>query len=225
MKNYNNSPIVKYSELDLFYNKKGDKVTLFQNLNLDINQNGLIVILGESGTGKTSLLNLVAGFIKPRKGLVEVKDKIVNQMSEDEVCDYRNRKIGFIFQTFNLIPRLSALENVMLPAIIAGLEDPEEKAMVYLKKLGIDHRKDHFPSEMSGGEQQRVAIARALVNGADIILADEPTGNLDEKNTEVVKGILKDISKEGRTILVVTHDVSFRNIADQIVEMDKLRGI
>lgn len=186
------SNIIEFNNVSFSYkNDLKNGVALYDGLSLEIKKGTLTTIVGSSGSGKTTLLNLIAGFLKPQKGSIRVAGRIVSDMSGDEACNYRNKMIGFIYQFFNLLPEITAQQNVMLPLIIAHKPDAGSKAEVAMRSLGLAERVDYLPTKMSGGEQQRTAIARAIVNDAEIILADEPTGNLDKENADGVKSILK----------------------------------
>jgi len=216
--------IIEIKDLNFSYQKEYQRVDVFENLNLDIEEGGIITIFGESGSGKSSILNLIAGYLKPQRGSIIVAGSEVNKFNEVQACKYRNGSIGFIHQAFNLLPKLSAKENIMLPSIIAGekVTSAEKRAKELMEYLKIDHRDNHFPYQMSGGEQQRIAIARALTNNPDVILADEPTGNLDAKNSEIVKKLLKKIADDGKTILIVTHDPCFKEISKRVIDIHEL---
>ena len=181
---------------------------------LTINAGELIVMLGPSGSGKTTVLNLIGGIDRPTAGRVLFRGKDLSRMNEDEITEYRRTSVGFIFQFFNLIPTLTALENV---EFVAELVEHPADPMEVLDEVGLAERANHFPSELSGGEQQRVAIARALANNPDVILADEPTGNLDSKTGKMVITFLKKLNKEEKkTIVMVTHDISLAKFADRV---------
>ncbi len=188
-----------------------------KNINLKVKEGEFVCIMGPSGSGKTTLLNLIGALDKPTKGEVIVKGKNVNELSERELADLRNKEIGFIFQQHYLIPVLTALENVELPSIIAGKPN-KERAKFLLKLVGLEGFENYFPSQLSGGQNQRVAIARALMNNPSIILADEPTASLDVKSAKTVMDLLERIHKEeGKTIVLVTHDPVIAKRAERIV--------
>lgn len=196
---------------------------LFRNLSFCIEHGTLTTIIGKSGSGKTTLLNLIAGFLRPQEGTIRVDGDNVSRLTSDDACKYRNKKIGFVYQSFHLLPEMTALQNVMLPLIIAKKSNAQKKSEEAMRTLGILEKAESFPPKMSGGEQQRTAIARAIVNDADVILADEPTGNLDSENAEAVKGILKKLSMQGKTIVIVSHDISFTEIADHVINTGMFR--
>ena len=183
---------------------------------------GINFFTGHSGSGKSTLMNMLGCLDVPTSGEYWLHGQDVSALSDDELSDIRNREIGFIFQGFNLIPNLTALENVELPLIYRGVSKSvrEELSVEALKKVGLEHRMDHKPSEMSGGQQQRVAIARAIAQAPPVILADEPTGNLDSNSTKEIMDILKGLHKEGRTVILITHD---NEIAAQAKRVIKIR--
>src|SRR5262249_55458258 len=177
-----------------------------------------IALMGPSGSGKTTLINILGGLDTATSGRVTVNDQEITRLSESELVRYRAEKIGFVFQQFHLVPYLTALENVMLAQYFHSVTD-EAQAVEALKRVGLGHRLEHLPANLSGGEQQRVAIARALINQPKLILADEPTGNLDEANEETVLEIFRDLHKSGHTILMVTHDPDIARQADRRIEL------
>lgn len=186
------------------------EVNALRGISLDVNEGDFLAITGSSGSGKSTMMNLVGCLDLPSKGSIFLDGKDISKLHESDLAKIRGKKIGFIFQQFNLIPNLSALENVMLPLDFQNLsdEDAKKKAVSLLKLVGLSDRMHHRPSQLSGGQQQRVAIARALSNDPEVILADEPTGNLDSKSGSDVMGVLEDLwNKEGKTIIMVTHDL------------------
>ena len=197
------------------------KVNALRGIDLDIKEGEILVIMGPSGSGKSTLLNLLGLLDKPTSGKITLAGRDVSLMNDKELAKMRNRFIGFIFQQFNLLPRMSALENVELPMIYAGVAKKErvERARELLKKMGLEDRMHHLPSQLSGGQQQRVAIARALANSPKLILADEPTGNLDSKSGEMIINILKELNSQGITIVIVTHDSDVAKIGDRVVHI------
>lgn len=188
-------------------------------VDLDIPAGGFTVVMGPSGSGKSTLLTLIGGLDRPTSGTVEVAGRRLDELNENELALYRRRMVGFVFQSFNLIASMTALENVALPMRFAGVprRQRRERALALLKRVGLAERAYHRPIELSGGEQQRVAIARALVNDPQLILADEPTGNLDTASGMGILHLLSDLHREGRTVVVVTHDLRIRTLASQIV--------
>lgn len=178
------------------------------HVDLSIDKGELVGIIGHSGSGKSTLMNMLGCLDVPTSGNYYLNGKDVSNMTDDELSDVRNVEIGFIFQGFNLIPNLTAKENVELPLIYRGVskKEREELAVESLKAVGLEHRMDHKPSEMSGGQQQRVAIARAIAARPPVILADEPTGNLDSRSTQEIMEVLKELHRSGRTVILITHD-------------------
>lgn len=182
-------------------------LNLLKNINLAVNAGETLAIVGASGSGKTTLLSLLAGLDLPSSGEVYLKDQPLHSLNEEERSAVRSKHVGFIFQQFLLISSLTALENVMLPAELAGLDNPKSKAVELLSEVALGERVDHFPSQLSGGEQQRVAIARAFITQPDILFADEPTGNLDSKTGQHITELLFELNKlHGTTLILVTHD-------------------
>ena len=190
------------------YRQGNNEITALDGVSLDIAKGEFAVIMGPSGSGKSTLLHLIGGLDRPTSGELLVDQRLVGQMADDQVTLFRRTRIGFIFQFFNLLPTLSALENVALPFVLDGRskEEAEQRAKMLLDKVGLDNRKDHLPEEMSGGEIQRIAVARALAFDPPILLADEPTGNLDSRTGESILSLLHQINREaGCTIVMVTH--------------------
>ena len=190
------------------YRQGKNEITALDGVSLDIARGEFAVIMGPSGSGKSTLLHLIGGLDRPTSGELLVDQRLVGQMADDQVTLFRRTRIGFIFQFFNLLPTLTALENVALPFVLDGRskEEAEQRATTLLDKVGLENRKDHLPEEMSGGEIQRIAVARALAFDPPILLADEPTGNLDSKTGESILSLLRQINREaGCTIVMVTH--------------------
>ena len=202
------STLVQIEDLSKIYNPGENEVRALDHVNLEIEDQEFVAIIGHSGSGKSTLMNMLGCLDVPTSGTYRLHGKDVSDLSDDELSDIRNKEIGFIFQGFNLIQNLTALENVELPLIYRKVPKAkrEELAVNALEKVGLGHRMDHRPAQMSGGQQQRVAIARAIAQAPPIILADEPTGNLDSTSTEEIMQILKDLHKEGRTVIIITHD-------------------
>lgn len=200
--------LVEIRDMCKIYNPGENEVRALDHINLKINRNEFVAIIGQSGSGKSTLMNMLGCLDVPTSGSYILNGQDVSRLTDDELSDIRNREIGFIFQGFNLIPGLTALENVELPLIYRGVSKKERirLAEVALEKVGLSKRMSHKPSEMSGGQQQRVAIARAIAQAPPIILADEPTGNLDSGSTAEIMEILKELHKEGRTVILITHD-------------------
>jgi putative ABC transport system ATP-binding protein len=204
------------------YKMGKENVAALDSVNLDIKEGEFVAIMGPSGSGKSTLANVIGGLDRPNSGSINIDGEELSRMSDRELSHYRNKKIGFVFQSFNLIPNYTALENVMLPLVIGGLPGKErrEKANEYLKAVGLETRAMHKPNQLSGGERQRVSIARALANDPRILIADEPTGNLDSKKTDEIMAILKLLNKEEKiTILVITHDPNVARQADRVLKM------
>ena len=212
--------LVKLVNASKTYWLGGKPVHALKRINLSLKRGEFVVVLGKSGSGKSTLLNLIGCLDKPTSGKVFFEGKDVTKLSEGELAEIRNRKVGFVFQTFNLIPTLNVFENVELPLLLRGVEREKRRKMVksLLREVGLLHRLDHKPSQLSGGEQQRVAIARALVNEPELILADEPTGNLDAKSGEIVlKLLIRAREKRNATLVIVTHDTSIANLAEHVI--------
>jgi len=199
-------PMIHLENIVKIY-KIGDvQVNALNYVSLDIEAGQMVSIMGPSGSGKSTMMNMLGCLDRPNAGKYELDGIDVSHMSDDELASVRNRKIGFVFQSYNLLPRLSAVMNVELPLIYSGAGNRRKRAMEAMAAVGIANRARHKPSEMSGGEQQRVAIARALVNDPPIILADEPTGNLDTRTSQSIMEFLKQLNKKGITIVIVTHE-------------------
>ncbi len=212
--------LYKLNNIDLNYYSNGNDIRVLKNINFEIKKNERLAIIGESGSGKTSLLMLLSGLEKPTTGSIIFNNKDFSKISEKEITEIRKKKIGLIFQQFYLIPNYTALENVIFPMQINNITDEKNKAISILSNFGLLHRKNNLPSELSGGEQQRVAIARAISFNPEIILADEPTGNLDKKNTERVSNLLIDYSKKKKISLVlVTHNINLAKKCDRIINL------
>ena len=196
-------------------------VDALKSITISINKGEYVAFMGPSGSGKSTLMNIVGALDTPSGGTYILNGKDVSNMSENELAEIRNKEIGFVFQTFNLLPRNSSLENVALPLIYAGYgkSDRTEKALKALKDVGLENRARHKPNELSGGQRQRVAIARALVNDPSIILADEPTGNLDTKTSYDIMELFDELHKRGNTIIMVTHEEDIAQYAHRIVRL------
>lgn len=193
-----------------------DNLTILHSLDLEIAAGEFVSIVGPSGSGKSTLLGLIAGLDAPTTGSVLIEGQDITAMSEDSLAELRGNLIGFIFQSFHLIPSLTALENILIPLEIAGVARPGERARALLEEVGLQDRGHHYPSQLSGGEQQRVAIARAFANRPRILLADEPTGNLDSRNGSHIIELLLRINRErGTTLVLVTHDQQLAELADR----------
>lgn len=217
--------ILRLENIEKKYSSNSEELHIIRNLNFVVKEGEFISILGRSGSGKSTLLNVIGLLDKIDSGKIFIDGKEVEALSETEKDSLKNQGIGFVFQFHYLLPEFTALENVMLPALLNNFDKKEEiekKALSLLKKVGMEERKSHKPSQLSGGEKQRVAIARALINSPKILLADEPTGNLDEETSEMIFKILKDINKnEKQTIIVVTHSKDLADISDKQVYLKK----
>lgn len=213
--------IITLSHISRVYNVGSETIYALRDVSLDIFKNEYVALMGPSGSGKSTLMNVLGCLDTPSGGEYVLNGISVANMSDNELAEVRNKEIGFVFQTFNLLPRQTALENVMLPLVYAGLSKTErqQKAEHALKQVNLADRMHHRPNELSGGQRQRVAIARALVNDPAIILADEPTGNLDSKTSEEIMGLFQDIHKNGNTIIVVTHEEDIAQFAHRIVRL------
>lgn len=200
--------LVEVQDLCKIYNPGENEVRALDHVSLKIQKGEFVAIIGHSGSGKSTLMNMLGCLDVPTSGRYFLNGKDVSNMTDDELSDIRNLEIGFIFQGFNLIQNLTAQENVELPLIYRGVGRKERAALAVesLDMVGLSHRMDHKPSEMSGGQQQRVAIARAIAARPPVILADEPTGNLDSRSTQEIMNVLKDLHKSGRTVILITHD-------------------
>jgi putative ABC transport system ATP-binding protein len=215
------NPIITVKELRKTYIMGVEEIHALKNVSVDIRKNEYVALMGPSGSGKSTLMNLLGCLDTPSSGNYFLNDIDVSQMVDGELAEVRNKEIGFVFQTFNLLPRLSSLDNVALPLVYAGLgkKARKEKASKVLNAVGLGDRMGHRPNELSGGQRQRVAIARALVNDPAIILADEPTGNLDTKTSIEIMGILERLHQEGNTIIVVTHEPDIAEHAHRIIRL------
>ncbi|WP_396169710.1 ABC transporter ATP-binding protein [Flavobacterium sp.] len=214
-------PLIKITNIKRDFALGNEIVYVLKGIDLEINKGEYVALMGPSGSGKSTLMNLLGCLDTPTSGTYILNGKDVSQMQDDELAEIRNKEIGFIFQTFNLLPRTTALDNVALPMIYAGHSKSERntRATEVLKQVNLADRMDHQPNQLSGGQRQRVAIARALVNKPSIILADEPTGNLDSKTSEEIMVLLEEIHKNGNTIIVVTHEEDIAAHAKRIIRM------
>ena len=196
-------------------------VDALKSITIDIKKGEYVAFMGPSGSGKSTLMNIVGCLDTPTSGTYVLNNQDVSSMGENELAEVRNKEIGFVFQTFNLLPRQSSLDNVALPLIYAGLNkaDRTEKAMIALKNVGLENRAGHRPNELSGGQRQRVAVARALVNDPSILLADEPTGNLDTKTSYEIMDLFDQIHSKGNTVIMVTHEEDIAEYAHRIVRL------
>jgi len=209
--------IIQLEDVWKIYQMDSVQVPALRGVHLDVRRGEFLVILGPSGSGKSTLLNMVGSLDLPTKGKIFLDGQNIATLPESRLAQLRGKKIGFVFQTFNLIPSLNALENVSLPMTFQGVprEERTKRAENLLKKVNLGHRINHLPSELSGGERQRVAIARALINDPEVILADEPTGNLDSKSGREIVDFLSNLNKEGKTIIMITHERDLTKYADR----------
>ena len=213
--------IIELKNLAKHYEMGENIVKALDGIDVKVKKGDFIAIVGPSGSGKSTMMNMIGALDLATEGEIFLDDENIENLEESELAQIRGRKIGFVFQTFNLIPTLTAMENVMLPMTFQGLgrEERLEKAEEILEKVGLEHRKNHFPNELSGGEMQRVAIARALANDPEVILADEPTGNLDSKTGKDIMKIFSDLNKKGKTIIFVTHDLDLTKYATKVLKL------
>lgn len=226
------TPIIRLEDIRKSYFMGHQALPVLKGVSLDINKNEYVALMGPSGSGKSTLMNILGCLDTPTSGTYILNGQNVSTMPDDALADVRNIEIGFVFQQFNLLPRLTALENVALPLVYAGTpkKERQERAMQVLEKVSLTDRSHHKPNELSGGQCQRVAIARALVNNPSIILADEPTGNLDTKTSIEIMDIFSQIQASGNTVVLVTHEEDIANYAhrivrlrDGVIESDKLQ--
>ena len=213
--------IIETHEISRMYRMGTNIVNALQSISISIDKGEYVAFMGPSGSGKSTLMNIVGCLDTPTSGTYMLNNHMVSEMTENELAEVRNKEIGFVFQTFNLLPRASALENVALPLIYAGFgkSDRDEMAMAALESVSLADRYHHKPNELSGGQRQRVAIARALVNNPSIILADEPTGNLDSKTSYDIMGLFQDLHDKGNTIIMVTHEDDIAHYAHRIIRL------
>ncbi|MCA0132736.1 ABC transporter ATP-binding protein [Winogradskyella alexanderae] len=212
--------ILKINGLEKTYQSGQKQLTVLKDISFDVEQGQTFSIVGPSGSGKTTLLGLCAGLDEPNAGTVELCGHDLKRMNEDERARLRNKEVGFIFQNFQLLPTLTALENVSIPLELQGAKNAITRSKELLEKVGLADRMHHYPSQLSGGEQQRVALARAFANTPSILFADEPTGNLDEETGEKVIQLLFDLNKEaGTTLVIISHDMELANRTQQILRL------
>jgi putative ABC transport system ATP-binding protein len=214
-------PIISLKNIVRSFSIGAEEVKALRGVDLNINKNEYVALMGPSGSGKSTLMNLLGCLDTPTSGQYILNGTDVSVLDDNELAQIRNKEIGFIFQTFNLLPKSTALDNVILPLIYAGLgkAEREQKALKTLEDVGLANRVKHKPNELSGGQRQRVAVARALVNNPAIILADEPTGNLDSKTSVEIMGLFEEIHKKGNTIIVVTHEEDIARHAHRIIRL------
>lgn len=215
------TPIIEIKNIMKSYKLGGETVHALNNVSLEIKKGELLAIIGPSGSGKSTLMNMIGCLDRPDAGQYLLDGKDIGKMNDNQLATIRNQKIGFIFQNFNLLTKLSAIENVELPLLYAGLSAKvrRELALESLKKVGLSDRAGHLPSQLSGGQQQRVAIARALVGNPSILLADEPTGALDSRTSKEILDIMKQLNELGNTIILITHDLSIAKQAKRMVSI------
>lgn len=212
--------VIETKNLGKVYGKNENKVVALDNINMNVEKGEFVAIIGASGSGKSTLLHQIGGVDKPTSGQVIIDDTDIYKLNESKLAIFRRRKIGFIFQSFNLIPVLSVEENIKMPALLDHRTVDEEYFKDLINTLGLQDRLNHLPSELSGGQQQRVAIARALINKPSIVLADEPTGNLDSENSkEIIEMIKYSVKKYNQTAIVITHDLNIAENADRIIKI------
>jgi putative ABC transport system ATP-binding protein len=215
------NPLIKITNIERNFSLGNETVYVLKGIDLEINKGEYVALMGPSGSGKSTLMNLLGCLDTPTSGSYILNGKDVSKMKDDELAEIRNKEIGFVFQTFNLLPRTTALDNVALPMIYAGYSksDRVARATDVLKQVNLTDRMDHQPNQLSGGQRQRVAIARALVNKPSIILADEPTGNLDSKTSVEIMKLFGDIHANGNTVILVTHEEEIAAYANRIIRL------
>ncbi|KKW35216.1 MAG: ABC transporter-related protein [Candidatus Giovannonibacteria bacterium GW2011_GWA2_53_7] len=212
-------PLIQIKDLKKEYVNEEVATKVLHGIDLEINSGEILAIMGPSGSGKSTLMHILGFLDRPSSGSYLFKGQETSEFDEDKLATIRNKEIGFVFQSFFLLPKTSVLENVKLPLVYSGQKVDEAKAEQALKDVGLEHRLGYFPSQLSGGEKQRVAIARALVNGPEIIFADEPTGNLDSASGGQVMAILEKLNDQGKTIIIVTHEQDTANHAERIIKL------
>ncbi|MBU4421805.1 ABC transporter ATP-binding protein [Candidatus Parcubacteria bacterium] len=213
--------LIEIKNLTKIYNDESEdaKTIALDGVSFDIKKGEFVAIMGPSGSGKSTLLHMLGFLDRPTSGLYEFDGKRIDEYNEDQIAHLRNKKMGFVFQMFNLLPRTSVLDNVKLPLMYSDVKEREwtDRAKKAIKSVGLEHRMNHEPSELSGGEKQRVAIARALINEPEVIFADEPTGNLDTKSGKQIMEILEDLNDEGHTVILITHETYTAEHAERIL--------
>ncbi len=208
--------MIQFENVEKYYGTRA----VFRGIDLFVNSGDFVAIMGSSGSGKSTLLNLIGGMDVPDGGRIVVDGQVISSYNEEALTAYRRRKIGFIFQFFNLLPNLTVYENIEMPLLLNGDDEYEDKISTYIKLAGLEGRENDHPSDLSGGEQQRVAIVRALVHDPGIILADEPTGNLDSRTGASIMALIKDAAgKNGKTVVLVTHNQAVAGYADRIIRI------
>ena len=216
-----NNPVIELKDIQRHFKMGNETVKALRGINLNINRGEYVALMGPSGSGKSTLMNIIGALDTPTSGKYRLNGQEVEKLSDNELAKIRNKEIGFVFQTFNLLPRTTALDNVALPLVYAGKSKAQrtERAKEVLKTVGLADRMKHKPNELSGGQRQRVAVARALVNNPSIILADEPTGNLDSKTSDEIMELFNDLHRKGHTIVLVTHEEDIAEHAKRIVRL------
>jgi len=220
-RNQMSEALIKITNIKRDFQLGSETINVLKGIDLQINKGEYVALMGPSGSGKSTLMNLLGCLDTPTSGTYILNGKDVSKMADDELAEIRNKEIGFVFQTFNLLPRTTALDNVALPMIYAGYSKSDRKirATEVLTQVGLDDRMDHQPNQLSGGQRQRVAVARALVNKPSIILADEPTGNLDSKTSEEIMKLFGEIHANGNTVILVTHEEDIAAYAHRIIRL------
>jgi putative ABC transport system ATP-binding protein len=216
-----NNQIIEIADIKKFYYVGAEVVKALQGVDLSIQKGEYVAIMGPSGSGKSTLMNIIGALDTPTGGKYVLNGTDVSRLTDDALAEIRNKEIGFVFQTFNLLPRYTALENAILPLIYAGVskQEREKRGKAVMESVGLEDRMNHRPNEMSGGQRQRVAVARALVNNPSIILADEPTGNLDSKTSVDIMRLFDEIHQQGNTIILVTHEEDIAQHAHRIIRL------
>ncbi|TSK07970.1 MAG: ABC transporter ATP-binding protein [Geobacter sp.] len=212
--------ILQANEITKQYHIGNRDITVLDSITLEVDQGEFLVVKGESGSGKSTLLTILSGLDRPDRGRISIEGRDITDLDEDALAPLRNSTFGFVFQSFHLVPSLSALENVMFPAELKGDKEARTKALALLDRVGLSHRVASFPHQLSGGEKQRCAICRALINDPRIIFADEPTGNLDSVNGEAILALLLELQRErGTTMILVTHSPEIAGSADRVITL------
>ena len=213
--------IIEVNNVSRYFYVGNEIIKALKNISISIEKNEFVALMGQSGSGKSTLMNILGCLDTPTKGNYKLANKNVSSLKDNRLAEIRNKEIGFVFQSFNLLPKSSALENVMLPLVYSGYDKKErnQKAINALDKVNLSDRIKHRPNELSGGQRQRVAVARALVNNPSIILADEPTGNLDSTTSEEIMALFQNIHKNGNTIIIVTHEEDIAQYAHRIIRL------
>lgn len=213
--------VIEIENIARHFHVGNETIKALKKIDISIKKNEFVALMGQSGSGKSTLMNILGCLDTPTNGKYHLADKNVSLLNDNSLAEIRNKEIGFVFQSFNLLPKSTALENVMLPLIYSGFDKKErrQKALVALEKVNLSDRVNHRPNELSGGQRQRVAVARALVNNPSIILADEPTGNLDSATSEEIMALFQNIHKNGNTIIIVTHEEDIAQYAHRIIRL------